>query len=92
MEFTQKKHAYLVATDIASRGMDFPAVNWVIQLDCPEDVQTYLHRIGRTARYRDKGSSMLFLDPSEKIFLDELKLRSVEPKQLHARKLEDISG
>lgn len=30
---------------------DFPAVNWVLQLDCPEDANTYIHRAGRTARY-----------------------------------------
>lgn len=30
---------------------DFPAVNWVVQLDCPEDANTYIHRAGRTARY-----------------------------------------
>lgn len=30
---------------------DFPAVNWVIQFDCPEDANTYIHRVGRTARF-----------------------------------------
>ena len=41
----------LVATDIAARGLDFPDVDWVLQLDCPEDVPAYIHRVGRTARY-----------------------------------------
>ena len=41
----------LVATDIAARGLDFPSVDWVVQLDCPEDVPAYIHRVGRTARY-----------------------------------------
>ena len=31
--------------------IDFPAVNWVVQFDCPEDANTYIHRVGRTARY-----------------------------------------
>jgi superfamily II DNA/RNA helicase len=48
----QKKSACLFATDIAARGLDFPAVNWVVQFDCPEDVATYIHRAGRTARYK----------------------------------------
>ncbi|XP_063404432.1 probable ATP-dependent RNA helicase DDX10 [Mytilus trossulus] len=64
-EFCRKKHAVLFATDIAARGLDFPAVNWVIQMDCPEDANTYIHRAGRTARYEKGGEAMLLLLPSE---------------------------
>lgn len=49
--FCRKENAVLLATDIAARGLDFPAVNWVVQFDCPEDANTYIHRAGRTARY-----------------------------------------
>lgn len=42
----------MFATDIAARGLDFPAVDWVLQMDCPEDVAMYIHRVGRTARYK----------------------------------------
>jgi ATP-dependent RNA helicase DDX10/DBP4 len=55
----------LFATDIAARGLDFPSVDWVIQLDAPEDAETYIHRVGRTARYESKGKGMLVLCPSE---------------------------
>ena len=48
--FCRKENAVLFATDIAARGLDFPAVDWVLQLDCPEDANTYIHRAGRTAR------------------------------------------
>ena len=50
-EFCQAKSMVLFATDIASRGLDFPDVDWVLQADCPEDPAAYIHRVGRTARY-----------------------------------------
>tara|TARA_B100000780_G_scaffold274336_1_gene239190 strand:- start:475 stop:927 length:453 start_codon:yes stop_codon:yes gene_type:complete len=43
-------------------------VDWVIQADCPEDVQTYIHRVGRTARFKKNGRSLLLLTPSEAPF------------------------
>ena len=55
----------LFATDVVARGLDFPAVDWVIQLDCPEDAATYIHRVGRTARMNKDGSALLFLCPNE---------------------------
>ena len=64
-DFCRKKAAVLICTDIAARGLDFPSVNWVIQLDCPEDANTYIHRVGRTARYEKDGQALLFLLPSE---------------------------
>ncbi|KXN89416.1 ATP-dependent RNA helicase DBP4, partial [Leucoagaricus sp. SymC.cos] len=64
-KFITTKHAVLFATDIAARGLDFPSVDWVVQLDVPEDVETYIHRVGRTARYESKGKGMLMLCPSE---------------------------
>jgi ATP-dependent RNA helicase DDX10/DBP4 len=63
--FTTTKHAVLFATDIAARGLDFPSVDWVVQLDAPEDVETYIHRVGRTARYESKGKGLLVVCPSE---------------------------
>ncbi|KAI0049515.1 DEAD-domain-containing protein [Auriscalpium vulgare] len=63
--FTKMQHAVLFATDIAARGLDFPSVNWVLQVDAPEDAETYLHRVGRTARYESNGKGLLFLLPSE---------------------------
>ncbi|KAF9428715.1 ATP-dependent RNA helicase dbp4 [Podila epigama] len=64
-KFAAQKAAYLFCTDIAARGLDFAAVNWVIQMDCPEDAETYIHRVGRTARYEASGHAMLMLCPSE---------------------------
>jgi len=64
-EFVRRPAAVLFATDIAARGLDFPACDWVVQVDAPEDTAMYIHRVGRTARYRSGGRSLLFLLPSE---------------------------
>ncbi|XP_014246972.1 probable ATP-dependent RNA helicase DDX10 [Cimex lectularius] len=71
--FSRKQHAVLFATDLASRGLDFPEVHWVIHADCPEDVETYIHRSGRTARIFKGGESLLLLNPSEKAFVNKLE-------------------
>uniref|UniRef100_A0AAV1V4W3 ATP-dependent RNA helicase n=1 Tax=Peronospora matthiolae TaxID=2874970 RepID=A0AAV1V4W3_9STRA len=64
-EFLNKPAAVLFATDIAARGLDFPQVDWVLQLDCPEDTANYIHRVGRTARYNKQGKALMCLVPSE---------------------------
>jgi len=48
--FSEKKNAVLFTTNIAARGLDFPLVNWIVQYDCPENIEEYVHRMGRTAR------------------------------------------
>ncbi|KAF4256775.1 ATP-dependent RNA helicase dbp4 [Aspergillus fumigatus] len=81
--FSQSKHCVLFSTDVAARGLDFPAVDWVIQLDCPEDADTYIHRVGRTARYEREGRAVLFLDPSE----EEGMLKRLEQKKVPIEKI-----
>lgn len=81
MKFAQAQHVCLFATDIVARGLDFPAIDWVIQVDCPEDVATYVHRVGRSARFGRQGKSLLMLTPSEEEgFLQRLKVQNIEPK------------
>ncbi|KAJ4488327.1 P-loop containing nucleoside triphosphate hydrolase protein, partial [Lentinula aciculospora] len=94
-KFTQSKHAVLFATDIAARGLDFPSVDWVLQLDAPEDADTYIHRVGRTARYESKGKSLLFLMPSEEEgMLAGLKSKGIEVQKIKVRpsKQQDIQN
>mmetsp|Transcript_1486 Transcript_1486/g.2350 ORF Transcript_1486/g.2350 Transcript_1486/m.2350 type:complete len:817 (-) Transcript_1486:48-2498(-) len=64
-DFIKKPAAVMFATDVAARGLDFPSVDWVVQADCPEDVPGYIHRVGRTARFKSKGRSLLLLLPNE---------------------------
>lgn len=56
-----------------------------MQVDCPEDVNTYIHRVGRTARYKSKGNALLFVLPSEVKFLEKLSARNIQQKKLNAR-------
>jgi ATP-dependent RNA helicase DDX10/DBP4 len=77
-KFSATKNACIFATDVVARGLDFPAVDWVIQVDCPEDADTYIHRVGRTARYERVGKAVLFLDPSE----EEGMLKRLEHKKV----------
>eukprot|EP00467_Chlorarachnion_reptans_P018642 CAMPEP_0114516320 /NCGR_PEP_ID=MMETSP0109-20121206/17262_1 /TAXON_ID=29199 /ORGANISM="Chlorarachnion reptans, Strain CCCM449" /LENGTH=632 /DNA_ID=CAMNT_0001696695 /DNA_START=105 /DNA_END=2000 /DNA_ORIENTATION=- len=77
-EFSNAKHGTLVCTDIAARGLDFPAVDWIIQFDPASDPTDYIHRVGRTARgVGTKGRALLFLLPSELGFLKYLKQRKI---------------
>jgi ATP-dependent RNA helicase DDX10/DBP4 len=80
--FCDAKHAALFATDVAARGLDFPAVDWVVQADCPEDVPCYIHRVGRTARYTSEGKGLLLLTPSEAAFAKELAAAKVPLKTM----------
>lgn len=81
--FSTSKSSLLICTDVAARGLDFPAVDWVIQLDAPEDVDTYIHRVGRTARYQSEGKALLFLCPSEeKGMVSRWGEKSIEVKKI----------
>ncbi|XP_062575226.1 probable ATP-dependent RNA helicase DDX10 [Saccostrea cucullata] len=82
-QFCRKQNAVLFATDIAARGLDIPEVNWVIQLDCPENANTYIHRVGRTARYHKDGEALLVLLPSE----EEGMIAQLEEKKIPINKI-----
>lgn len=94
-KFSATKNSCLFATDLVARGLDFPAVDWVIQLDCPEDADTYIHRVGRTARYERQGRAVLFLEPSEEHgMLRRLAQRKVPIERINVRqqKQQNISN
>lgn len=60
-QFREGRTNVLVATDVASRGLDINNISLVLNFDFPKDIQTYTHRIGRTARYNKKGTAISFL-------------------------------
>ncbi|KAL7752831.1 ATP-dependent RNA helicase [Sorochytrium milnesiophthora] len=72
-EFINAQSGILLCTDVAARGLDIPAVDWIIQFDPPDDPKEYIHRVGRTARAGGRGKALLFLLPQELGFLRYLK-------------------
>ncbi|KAI5074583.1 hypothetical protein GOP47_0010544 [Adiantum capillus-veneris] len=77
-EFCNAEKGILLCTDVAARGLDIPAVDWIIQYDPPDDPKEYIHRVGRTARGEGaRGSALLFLIPEELGFLVYLKSAKV---------------
>ncbi|KAF3932898.1 hypothetical protein ABW19_dt0209189 [Dactylella cylindrospora] len=65
----------LIATDVASRGLDIPEVEMVINYDVPRDPDDYIHRIGRTARAGKKGESVTFVDEKDVLLIKAIEER-----------------
>lgn len=80
-DFKNGRSRVLVATDIASRGIDVKDIELVINYDLPDNPEDYVHRIGRTARAGKKGRAISFVVPEQKkdIFIIERLVRSRLP-------------
>ncbi|MER7419963.1 DEAD/DEAH box helicase [Micromonospora peucetia] len=85
--FRAGKIDILVATDVAARGLDVSGVTHVINYDCPEDQDTYTHRIGRTGRAGATGVAVTFVDwddmPRWRIIDKTLGLEMPEPQETY---------
>lgn len=81
--FKSGKIKFLVATDIAARGIDVDGVSHVINFDVPVDAESYVHRIGRTARAGREGIAITFCDDSEKDALKRIEklIKYIIPKE-----------
>ncbi|KAG2209512.1 hypothetical protein INT47_008356 [Mucor saturninus] len=93
-EYCNADKGILLCTDVAARGLDIPAVDWIVQFDPPDDPRDYIHRVGRTARAGGQGKSLLFLLPSELGFLRYLKHAKVplNEYQFPTSKLANVQG
>ncbi|XP_014290780.1 ATP-dependent RNA helicase abstrakt [Halyomorpha halys] len=91
--FRAGKKDVLVATDVASKGLDFQDIQHVINYDMPDDVENYVHRIGRTGRSGKKGLATTFINKSndESVLLD-LKHLLIEAKQVVPQFLADLQS
>lgn len=76
--FAEKRTPVLVATNVAARGLDLPEISHVINFDMPEDVETYIHRVGRTARAGRSGTAITFVGQHDIEMFDQLR-RSLGP-------------
>jgi superfamily II DNA/RNA helicase len=61
-KFKHNEIKILLATDVASRGLDIRDVSHVINYDMPNSYEDYIHRIGRTGRANSKGIALTFID------------------------------
>ena len=82
------RSTYLVATDVAARGIDVEGVTHVINYECPDDDKNYVHRIGRTGRAGASGVAITFVDWADrtrwKVINNTLGLPFEEPQETYS--------
>lgn len=86
-KFRDGKVRVLVATDIASRGLDVDGISHVVNYELPNEPESYVHRIGRTARAGTEGIAISFCDAGERGFLRDIERvinRTVKVDEDHA--------
>lgn len=71
--FRNMKTQYLIATDVASRGLDITGVTHIYNYDFPETAEDYIHRIGRTGRAGESGDTCAFVTDKNKKVLDDVE-------------------
>ena len=69
---------YVVCSDIASRGIDIEGVSHVINFEIPSDLEFFIHRVGRTGRYKLSGSAISFYDYEDDVYLDNLRKKGLK--------------
>ena len=71
--FENGKYNILIATDIIDRGLDLTDVSHVVNFDIPKEPENYMHRIGRTGRAKQEGTSISFFTEEEADYLSEIE-------------------
>ncbi|MBQ7406033.1 MAG: DEAD/DEAH box helicase [Candidatus Methanomethylophilaceae archaeon] len=75
-DFKEDVTDILIATDVAARGLDIDDINYVINYDMPDDIDTYIHRIGRTGRAGREGTAVSFVTSEEEHLVREFEMRT----------------
>ena len=81
-EYKKGSFKVLIATDVSARGIDIPNVDYVINYDLPEQVENYVHRVGRTGRGTKKGEAVAFCSENEKDILKDIQEYLGKPIQI----------
>jgi len=82
VKFNRSERNVLIATNVASRGLDFSDVHWSISFGPPDRVKDYIHRAGRTARNDRFGQSLLLVTPNESSFIKNIQKASIPIKKI----------
>lgn len=94
-DFREANNGILVATDVVARGMDFPRVTNVFQVGMPADKESYIHRLGRTARAGAEGRGIFILAQDETSFskwtLKDITFETVKPDLSSSTQVYDIA-
>ncbi|MBN2689157.1 MAG: DEAD/DEAH box helicase [Gammaproteobacteria bacterium] len=100
-QLKEKRLDIVVATDVAARGLDVEHLSHVINYDAPHDVETYVHRIGRTGRAGRSGKALILITPRERRYLRDVEritkqnIRLIEPPtiaELREMRVEDFTA
>merc|ERR1712157_84011 len=91
-EFKEGKSPILVATDVASRGIDVKDIKYVINYDFPMQIEDYIHRVGRTGRAGATGSSYTFFTSDKARHANDLIRVLREANQSIPEELERMGG
>ena len=78
----KKRGGALLTTDLAARGLDIPNVDIIVQFSPPQHSQTFIHRVGRTARAGGAGTAILFVTPEESDYLHFLEIQQIPLKEM----------
>ena len=72
------EYVYVVCSDLASRGLDIQGVSHVINFELPSDIEFFIHRIGRTARFSNTGTSISFYDYEDDDYIKKIKEKGIK--------------
>ncbi|MFC3883977.1 DEAD/DEAH box helicase [Bacillus songklensis] len=93
--FREAEIQFLIATDVASRGLDVEGVTHIFNYDIPQDVESYIHRIGRTGRAGGKGIAVTFVAPKDRMHLQLIEKginTSIKRKKIEGPSVQKDNG
>lgn len=88
--FRSGKVNLLIATDVASRGIDVDDITHIINYDVPYKIEDYVHRVGRTGRIGKSGKAYTFVTPEEGEYLTEIEM--LINREIHRMKFDDLTS